>query len=247
MSNEPIANQPLLYINNMIPSWGSNTTLSVTAGQARDSTNVYDIDIAATTTVNAAVNGLNGLDTGALAASKVYAIMVIGDTAGFRPSGYMLTLTPSAPLLPFGYGMYRQIGWWATDSSSHFLLGYVSQGIQGLHSFYYDAPQATAITAGAATSYTLIDLTALVPAVDNTPVYVLGKLTPNAANDTLQLQPAGATGNAITIAGQVTTVAIYDQFKMLAKISSSKPQISYKVSAGSDAAAVSILGFDYSL
>lgn len=248
MSAEPIVNDPFLYINGMIGSWVSNTALSLSSGICRDSTNVYDIPITTAKTINASVNGLNGLDTGTFVASKVYVIYAIMDPSESpsRQNGYLLSLSLTAPTLPFGYGAYRIVGYWASDASAHFLLGYVS-GATSNRTFTYDAVQATAITAGAATTYTDIDLSTLVPLADNIPVYLLADLLPGAAGRVLNLQPANGTGNSVTVTGQVTAVHITPQVKVLAQILAAKPQISYKVSNSGDAAAISVLGFDYYL
>lgn len=249
ISNEQIVNLPFLYINNMIASWASNTTLSITAGQCRDSTNVDDIVVNATATLNTAVTGLNGLDTGVLLASKMYAIYAISDITAnpLNPAGYLMSLSMTAPLLPFGYGAYRLIGYWSTDASVHLLLGYISATNSSSRTFTYDAVQATAITAGAATTYTAIDLTNLVPVVDNTPVSLLVNFIPGAASRTANLQPTGATGDAILITGQVTSVHVTQTVSVLAKLSSAAPKVSYKVSNAGDAVAISVLGFSYAV
>src|ERR1700722_20041691 len=172
--NEQIVNLPFLYINGMVGSNDAttpNTVLDISLGQCRDSTNVMDI-ICAASNINAAVNGINGLDTGSLAASTVYAIYAIADITENpgRPNGYILTLASnSVPLMPFGYSNFRLVGYWPTDASMHFLLGYVSNAVGGNRQFLYDAPQATAVTAGAATAYTAVSLAKWVPVVNNLP------------------------------------------------------------------------------
>jgi hypothetical protein len=251
--NIPVEQQPFLYAYGCLASNNAttpNTKLDMTIGQVRDSNDLLDIVIATAYTINAAVNGYNGLDTGALGVSKMYDIYAIADSSGFRQTGYILTLNSNtAPLMPFGYDSYRKIGFWMSDASSHFLLGYTTGNSNG-RSFTYDAPQATAITAGAATTYTAVDLTALVPlpvAGVNIPVSLAFAFTPNAAGDTLKLQPANAAGDAVTITGQVTTVVVSDNVSVLAQLLSAKPQIKYKVSAGTDAVALNVAGFSFSI
>lgn len=249
MSLEQITNAPALYVNGMLSSYASTTSLTITSGQCRDSTNNYDITIGAVTTLNASINGANGLDTGSLASSKMYVIYAIHDAAGYLPDAYILSLSRTAPTLPTGYGAFRIIGYWPTDSSSHFIVGYVTS-LSGSRSFMYDAPQATAITAGAATSYTAVDLSNIVPIIPglNTSfVYILADINPAVAGHTLKLQPVNGTGDAITVTGQVATVHVTQQVKVLAQIASGAPKVNYKVANASDAAAISVLGFDYSL
>src|SRR6185503_13914885 len=162
----PIINDPFLYMTGFQianDATTPNTKLDVGAGQCRDSTDSFDIILNSSVVINAAANGINGLDTGSLGASKVYAVHVISDPTGANVSGCMVSLSATAPLLPFGYGSFRVIGYVTTDSSSHFLKGYWTAGNTGVRSFVYDAPIATAVTAGAATSYTAVDLSTFVP------------------------------------------------------------------------------------
>lgn len=251
--NIPVVPQPFLYAYGCLASNDAttpNTKIDMTAGQVRDSNDILDIIISTGMTINAAVNGYNGLDTGSLGASKMYDIYAIADSSNKNPSGFILTLdSNSSPLMPFGYDSLRRVGFWMTDSSSHFLLGYMSGGSNG-RSFVYDAPQATAVTAGAATAYTAVDLSNLVPvpaAGVNIPVSIAYAYTPNAASHTFKMQPVNATGDAVTITGQVASVVFSDNVTVLAQLASAKPEINYKVSNGSDAVAINVAGFSFSI
>lgn len=264
---EPIVNQPSLYINGMICSNDAttpNTILDVSAGICRDSANNQDILLGnylgvngssganAATKINFAVNGLNGLDTGSIAASTLYYIYVIADPTGFKASGCIASTTApaSGPLMPLGYSLYRLIGYWPSDGSSHLLLGYMSSlgnnALSNWRQFTYDAPQATAVTAGHATSYTAVDLTKWVPLIDQTPVWIAYSFTPNAATTSiLTLQGANSTGNAVSITGQVASVPITGNARVLAQIKSSKPEINYAGVSASDATALNVAGFEF--
>lgn len=248
LSNEPIVNLPFAYVNGMIGSQASNTTLSITSGQCRDSTNTVDIVVSSTATLNAAVNGLNGLDTGSLAASKMYAIYAIMDVTQSpqNPSGYILSLNASTPLLPFGYSNYRLIGWWPTDGSSHFLVGYV-YGNGGSRMFNYDVA-VSALSGGTSSTFAAIDLSNIVPAVDPTPVQALASFTPNAAGDKANFRPTGSssTNGDVIISGVVAAKAQELQVNLLSKIATAKPEVDYKVAA-SGALDVLVTGFNYSL
>jgi hypothetical protein len=203
------------------------------------------LQLSTAVTINAANTGLNGIDTGSFAASKVYAVHLVADPVTQQVSGAMLSLSATAPLLPIGYGSFALIGYAVTDSSVHFLKGYWTAGNSSSRLFMYDAPQATAITAGAATSYTAIDLSALVPNADNLPVWISSAFTPGAASRVLNLTPAGATGDAIAITGQVVSVVVTSNSLVLAKLSSSLPKVSYKVSNAGDAAAINVAGYQF--
>lgn len=262
----PIINLPFYYINGFNifnDATTPNTLLDVKAGICRDSTNTYDMNLGnyngqvnpsstanVTTVINAAVNGLNGLDAGTFAASTFYYVYVVSDPVSGNSSGAMISTSVPAtgPLMPFGYSAFRHVGSWATDSSVHFLLGYVS-GNNNARIFTYDAPQATSITAGHATSYTAVDLSALVPlpiANQNIPVNIAYDLLPgNAAGDVLKLQGAASTGDAVTITGQITTVHVTGNAIVQAQLASSKPEIKYLVTNASDTAVLKVAGYYY--
>ncbi len=253
--NNPIYQLPFLYVNGLNVSVASNTTLSIASGQCRDSNDVMDITIgsapfngattAAPVVLNAAINGVNGLDTGSFAASLVYAVYAIGDSRGYQAPGVLLSLaSSSSPTMPFGYDSYRKIGYAVSDSSVHFLSAYVA-GNNNVRIFSFDAPQATAVTAGNATSYTAVALTTLVPSVENTPVSVSYAFTPGAASRTLKLTPGNGTGDAVTITGQVTSVIVSGNATVMSKVTSSVPEIDYKVANSGDAVALNVAGFTF--
>lgn len=263
----PIVNLPFLYINDARVSNNSttpNTKLDVAAGICRDQNNIYDINIGdylglnasgtanSVTTINAATTGLNALDTGSLAASTVYYVYVVADPVSGKATGAMLSTAAPAtgPLMPFGYSIYRHVGFAVTDASVHFLLFYQS-GNNNARIFTYDAPQATAVTAGNSTTYAAVDLSALVPtpvsAVTsrNVPVNISYSFTPGAASRTLKMQPVLATGDAVTITGQVTSVVVSGISQVLAQLASAKSEINYKVSNAGDAVALNVAGFNF--
>lgn len=95
-----------------------NTKIDVAVGAARDSTDVVDIIVASTLTIDYGTTGANGLDTGSLANTTWYHHFVImkadGTVAGFGST----SLTPT---LPSGYLYKRRVGAIKTDGSAHFL------------------------------------------------------------------------------------------------------------------------------
>lgn len=259
---DPIVNQPSLYINGLAISNDAttpNTKLDIAAGQCRDSNNIIDMELGdflnegfgilnSATILNTAITGLNGLDTGTLGASHVYAVYVIGDSSSKNPTGTILSLNQTTPQLPFGYDSYRKIGYWTTDSSSHFLKGAYSASGVGVRTFYYDAPISVGSTVTEA-AYTAINLTNFVPLVNNIPVWLNVSFS-GTANDTLNLQPGNGVGNAITITAQVTSQATTQDVRLLAQntlISTvNSPTINYK-NSGTDTIAILVNGYDISL
>jgi len=243
---------PFAFINGLGISNNAttpNTKLDIAAGSTLDSTGTFQLTSTATITINAANSGLNGLDTGTFAASKVYAVFLVADPVTLQPIGAMLSLSYTAPLMPFGYSAFALLGFATTDSSVHFLKGYWTDTDSTTRIFMYDAPIAC-LTGGVATTYGTggIALTAFVPAINNLPVYINADLIPgNAAGDTLKFQPGNGTGDAITITGQVTTVHITPQVLVLSQLVTGVPTINYKVTNAGDTAAAAVGGYIFTL
>jgi hypothetical protein len=228
-----------------------NTLLDIAPGSCLDSTGSFQLSNNSTIVVNSAVNGLNGLDTGTIAANTLYAVYLVWDPVTFQPTGAMLSLSYTQPLMPFGYNAFLLIGFVAVDGSSHFIKGYWSAGNGSMRTFTYDAFQATAVTAGAQTSYTNVDLTKFVPLVNNTPVSIFTNFSGNAAADTLKLQSGNGTGDQVIITAPVVTgtahtttlSTVLAQNVLISSVLS--PTINYKVSSGSDAVAISVAGYTW--
>lgn len=244
---DPIVNQPALYINGLLLSNDAttpNTKLDVAAGICRDSNNIIDMNLGnylglsgvgtanSATVINFGINGANGLDTGTFAASTGYYIFVIGDSSDKKPVAALASLSATAPTLPFGYDSIRLIGWCLSDGSTH-LLPYYTSGSGSTKYFQWDAPIAVTVTSsGTSATYSAMDLSVGVPATSYGKASVKWKWTNNAAADTLNFTPGGATGDFETIIGQVAGVAMEDNFVILPLTVSSVPKVSYKVSAG---------------
>lgn len=228
-----------------------NTLLDIAPGSCLDSTGSYQLSTSSTIVINSAVNGLNGLDTGTIAASTIYAVYLVWDPVTFNPTGAMISTSLVTPLMPFGYSAFLLIGYVTTDSSMHFLKGYWTAGNTSARTFWYDAFQASPITAGASTTYAHVNLITLVPNVANTPVLIYSVFSANGAADTLSLQAGNATGaQAIITAPVVTgTANVTTLNTILAQpvsiTSVISPVINYKVSSSSDAVAIDVAGYTW--
>jgi len=236
---------PMLYKNNLQLAWDSATTLTVAAGQARDSGNAFDITSSAVT-INAAVNGANGLDTGSLAASTWYAVVQIGSDINTKTPAFMLTTfaTVATPVMPLGYNISDVVGYWLTNSSSELIKGYVV-GNGNLRQHYWD-DSIKVLNDGTSASLANITLTTGVPPIDNTPVLINAEFTPATANDYVSFFP-GASSATVgpRIYGSVATKFNGGQQKILSKLVSSAPTIRYINSAASCNADVWVNGFEY--
>ena len=246
--NDPIIQLPNLYINGLLVSndlTSPNTKLSISQGIARDSQNVMDlcvgvnnpnvqnVTVSAPLSVSSAVSGAGGLDVGTIAANSLYAVYLIGDSRYYQPTAGMLSLASNLyPTMPFQYDSWRLIGYVATDGSSNFRRSYVS-GTGNSRMFTFDSPVAI-VTAGNQTSYTALDLSAFVPAIENTQVLVNSAFTAAAAADIANLKGANQVGDAVTIIAPVAgaTAVTTQQNAVLAQVAAGVAKVSYKVSAG---------------
>jgi len=176
---------PYGYINGLQISNDAttpNTLLDIGSGVTIDSTDTFQMINNGTIVINAATNGLNGLDTGTFAAAKVYAVYLVSDPVTLQPIGAMLSLSYTQPLMPFSYSAFKLIGFATTAAGSAvFLAGYWTAGNSAYRLFMYDAPLATAVTAGTSTTYANVNLIAAVPNFNNLPVLVNSIFTPTAA------------------------------------------------------------------
>ncbi|MFC3939633.1 hypothetical protein CCU68_18785 [Pseudomonas gingeri NCPPB 3146 = LMG 5327] len=95
---------------------GLNSLVNVSADQLVVGNEVSFRNLnAVSLNINAAVVGVNGLDTGALAASTWYSLWVIWN--GTVTSG-LLSLSATSPTLPSGYTHKARVGWIRTDATS---------------------------------------------------------------------------------------------------------------------------------
>jgi hypothetical protein len=232
-------NLPNLYVNNLQLSWASATTLTVAAGQARNSTNNIDITLAATTTLNAAVDGANGLDTGALANNTWYAIHLIGSSTNTVQPAVMASTSATSPLMPTGYDSFRRIGWALTDGSAQFLKFYV-YGNATSRRYFWDAV-VTELNAGASTSFADVDLASSVPP-SSTLAVLNWKLVPATAGNISKLRVNGSSSTTtIQLTGPVNA---QPNVGIVTMNTDSSQVIEYLVANASDALTLYCAGFE---
>jgi hypothetical protein len=250
MSNTPITFYASLYCNGLQVSNNAttpNTKIDVAAGACRDNSNTIDITLTAGT-IDATVNGANGLDTGDLANSTKYAVYAIGSSTNSAQPALLLSASFSSPLLPDGYDKFQRIGMVKTDGSANFLKFYRSgNGMVRYHQ--WDTPVAV-LAATTQTSFTAQSLAAAMT-LQATPAYLSAVYTPNNAANTAQLRPTGSSvaedSAPIIISGAVGSVAMKTApFKVLPQLSSGNPSVDWLVQA-SDTLALNVVAFDDAL
>jgi len=242
-SLQPIVNAGLLYVNGLELSRTDDAYVAVAAGAARDSSNVVDIIVNSALAINGGAVGANGVDLAALAASSMYAVYVIADSTKYNePAGLLSLASNAAPFLPSGYDVYRRIGWVLTDGSAD-LLEFYQFGSNETRAYYYDVG-ISELSAGNETTYTAIDLATSVPPIA-TRVFLDVAYTPASATNLLQLIPGGssATNGVVRFGYGVAAAQVGDAIAPCSLVSG-VPQIEYKVSNGSDAATILVMGFE---
>lgn len=236
--SQPVINLPFYYVNNLQQSWVSTTSIQVAAGQCRDSTNTYDIVIPSAITLNAAVNGINGLDTGSLASLTWYAVYAVADSSGFKTPGVMLSTSSSKPTLPFGYSIFRRIGWVLTDSSSHILLMY-EVGNGEIRKVFFDA--IINIGSISSASWTVLSCATAIPPTSNIGFFEY-KYTPASAGNALQIRLAGSSSTATQ--SYVGTVASQAQTGFNEIYVGTSQSIAVQSTSGSDTAVFYGIGYE---
>jgi hypothetical protein len=242
--NFPVVNLGNKYIQGLNLSYIDADSISVAAGQIRDSSNTNDIVISSAVTLSGAVNGvINGLDTGSLGASTIYYVYAVGDSTKFNDGGALLSLSSSQPSLPFGYDMYRRIGAVRTDGSSD-LLDFTQRGNGLDREMWYAEALGSAVTAGNATSMTAVDLSAIVPVFAGDAL-IQAVLTADAG---AVRNAAFAAYDSSSAAGQVFMSApasniIMASLRVPVSVAAAVVRLSYLVSNSSAAIDINVSGY----
>ena len=219
-----------LYVNGLEVARASNTTLTVATGKCRDDSDNFDIEVSSTITINAATTGINALDTGTFAASKLYYVFVVYDSSSKNSVGAIISLNRTAPVMPTGYDKRRLIGVFLVDSSTHFIV--LNQSGNDKKRLYSIDEPISILSGGTSATFADVSLDQLVPAVENTRVWLIADFTPNAANDAAYLKAGGSSAtNGKVIYGNVAAKKSSAEVNLSAKLVSSVPKITYKVTA----------------
>jgi|ERR1700761_1189577 len=259
MTVQQIVNYPFLYINGAQLNWVSGTTFTVSSGLARSSNNALDMNIGnfngqansgtaanVLTTVNAAVVGVNGIDTGSLAANTFYYVFIIADSTGFKPTAALMSLSSTGPTLPFGYDSFRRIGQVLTSGAS-VILAFNVRGNFYERYYQYDAPIVVVNGLGAATATTL-SLSSAVPVNSaKGPVSLSASFTAATAANSFSIRPTGGTGYPVVASAPVVSQAFkIAPFNVNAQSTAGVISIDYLTSASGDALTLNVVGYiDY--
>lgn len=105
--------------NFLMSATGTNANVSVSFDELviGDGANGYFTDRNVSDTINTALTGAGGLDTGALAINTFYSVWRIRKADGTR--SWLLSLSATAPTMPTGYVQKARVGWIRTDGTAN--------------------------------------------------------------------------------------------------------------------------------
>jgi len=221
------------FINGLHFTYIDDTTFSITAGQMKSLDNNQYVTYGSAITVDTAIVGANGIDTGVLEASKCYAIHAIYDELGYATPAILLSLSFTAPVLPTGYNKFRRISFANTDASVHFYQAR-STG-EGRNRMMFFDNSIEVLSSGAALTFTDISLAAVCPPIEGLKVDLYTEFTAGTPGDYYSFLPGSSTETAGI---QITSANVY--VPMIEGISSSVPAVKYLVQSGTDSLGVNI-------
>jgi hypothetical protein len=252
----PIYNAGVLYKNGMMISRVNGSQLAVSAGACRDQNNIMDIEVGSPNIQGSVTpepliidfkkTGINGLIGGDFVQNTLYQIYMLADSRGYQPTGAAaIPMFTNNAAIPFGYDSYRLIGYWMTDVTDIKLE-------QGFYSGANANIRFNFIEEGNATTFTPIDLSAVVPSDGNINIITQQFLIGNGAGS--YLSTTGVNMGEVRPIGyvicQFNGQAIYDEVSLVAQQdfnNDDKASIKYLVSNSSDLAFIGINSFDLSL
>jgi len=142
--------------------FASNTTLTATVNEVIAKTSLGGtpyLGVSLSATLNFGSTGVNGLDTGSIAASTFYGLYWIYNP-GSNTWATLASLSFTAPTLPSGYTAFALMGVVPTNASSQIVAGFT---LLGRNHYYQPLTIASPLTAHS--SYTAQSLAAGVPSV----------------------------------------------------------------------------------
>lgn len=153
------------------PVWASTTTITMGTLNCLDSLRTSLITCSSTT-LNFGTNGLNGLDTGAIASNTWYYIYAILNPTTLA-TGYLASTSASSPTLPSGFTKFRLLTAVTTLAGSAVLDNVAWFNWGNKHTVHYDNTNTdkTLVASGTATSFTTVSASATAP-VGATQLYI---------------------------------------------------------------------------
>lgn len=244
---------PAGFMYNFICSWSNATTLTVTGGIARDDNNNVWIAQGTTfaghsstaLTIGSTVSGAGGVDTGDIAASSRYAVLVISDSSGFHQPAAMLTLVGALgvlnPTMPLGYDSYALVSYAFTDSSSEFIQFLDFGAANVITKLWVNSIRV--LNAGSVDS-AITSISAAAAAVPYSGLIIEVTFIPATADDTVNVQSYGTTGfGGRIVSGPVAAKAA--TMEMSKVFVDGNTTFAYTNSAASCSSTIHVAGFEF--
>ena len=155
---------PTGYIEGLQLGYESTTSFDVLVGRCRDSTDTRDIVLSAGLEFDAIGSGTGALkiDTGTIAAAKVYAVYIIASADGATVSG-TFSLNATTPALPAGYTLYRKVGSFLSQAGAATVQWFIQTGKGRTRTMTGRSSRLLFSDTTPATSITAIDCSAMCP------------------------------------------------------------------------------------
>lgn len=245
ITTEQIVNLPYMYIQGLNLSSSGTKILTLESGQVRDSTNQFDIVIPDEILLNGSVNGVNAVAPGlTLVGNMFYSVFAIGSSLGLQTPAAIISSFGQSPILPKGYDIFNFIGVWNTDGAVNFTKMYQIGG-SSKRTYFYDTP-ISVLSGGSATTFTPVNLSAAVPAIQDISVTLKIDYTPSLAGHFLKLRPTGSVSlGEIKINALVEHIEQDNVLIIPGLASSNNPSIDYMVNSNTDTVSIYVYGFSY--
>jgi hypothetical protein len=194
----------------------------------------YYVATSISLTVNCAITGANGLDTGTLAAGTWYYFYVIYN--GTTVAG-LASVSSTSPTMPGGYTYRKMVGAIKTDGSSHFYR------VRQYGSRCWYGVRQTDLTGGVAESYTAVTLN-YIPPICTQALLVCGVATNNQQG---QIEFSIDGVNAYIGMGLYTTLAAYSAPISLVPILTAQTIYYKRVTGGTCTASIYTVGYELNI
>lgn len=241
----PIDNPKINFPLGLTISVTSDTTLSIATGACMDSNYTQMLYVDSVLTIDSAVVGAGGLDTGTIA-QGIYAVYLINDSTGKLSINTLMSSSFTTPTVPYGYDIYRRIGLAIVDSSSHFVV-LIETGSGNERTYWYDSTvQVFAGTSSA--TFAPLDLTGLVPTKPCVASFVV-KFAADTGGDAFSLRTGGSSSATGTLEIVVDTTADSQTTQITIPVGletitgTVSPAIDYMSTSASDSFIIDIVSF----
>lgn len=242
----PVTNFIPGFINGMVPTPTTIAITTISPGSAISSDHTMLITSASNINNNITISGVNGLDTGTVAANTQYGIYIIGDSTGVSVTAsvsslnYGIGTVPS--VFPAGYNEARFIGTIKTDAGSH-LYSQLTTGISNDRIVkIYPTSGSSVLASGHATSATNVDCSAWVPNTSSVTRLILLAAVQGTIGDTASILPAGFSNQPVVITS-ISGTAFNSHYLEIDCVTPMTTAIQYFVTNGTDSLNLSVLGY----